>query len=75
VYLIDFDRARLRRRRAPSPDALLGGAAPRKSPGLWADANLARLRRSLDALEDRRATRRFDDTQWQCLLTAWFQPQ
>jgi 3-deoxy-D-manno-octulosonic acid kinase len=58
VFLIDFDRARLRRR-----------------PGIWRDANLARLRRSLDALEDRRATPRFDDTQWQVLLTAWFQAQ
>lgn len=55
IFLIDFDRARLRRR-----------------AGLWRDANLARLRRSLDALEDRRGARRFDDTQWQCLLTAWF---
>jgi 3-deoxy-D-manno-octulosonic acid kinase len=56
VFLIDFDRARLRR-----------------TPGLWRDANLARLRRSLDALEDGRVVRRFDDTHWQCLLTAWFQ--
>ncbi len=56
VFLIDFDKARLRAR-----------------PGIWRDANLARLRRSLDALEDRRATPRFDDTQWQVLLTAWFQ--
>jgi len=44
----------------------------RREPGLWRDANLARLRRSLDALEDRRSQRRFDDTQWQCLLAAWF---
>ncbi len=57
VFLIDFDKARRRRR-----------------PGIWRDANLARLRRSLDALEDARRTRRFDDTQWQVLLTAWFQP-
>jgi 3-deoxy-D-manno-octulosonic acid kinase len=56
VFLIDFDKARLRRK-----------------AGLWRDANLARLRRSLDALEDGRATPRFDETQWQCLLTAWFQ--
>jgi 3-deoxy-D-manno-octulosonic acid kinase len=47
--------------------------ARRRRPGLWRDANLARLRRSLDALEDGRAQRRFDDTQWQCLLAAWFQ--
>ena len=44
----------------------------RRKPGLWRDANLARLRRSLDALEDRRSTRQFDDAQWQCLLAAWF---
>jgi 3-deoxy-D-manno-octulosonic acid kinase len=44
----------------------------RRRPGLWRDANLARLRRSLDALEDGRSERRFDDTQWQCLLAAWF---
>lgn len=46
--------------------------ARRRKPGLWRDANLARLRRSLDALEDGRAERRFDDTQWQCVLAAWF---
>jgi 3-deoxy-D-manno-octulosonic acid kinase len=55
VFLVDFDKARLRER-----------------PGIWRDANLARLRRSLDALEDGRATRRFDDTQWQVLLAAWW---
>jgi hypothetical protein len=38
---------------------------------LWRDANLARLRRSLDALEDARGTRRFGETEWQCLLAAW----
>ena len=27
---------------------------------------------SLDALEDGHATPRFDEAQWQCLLTAWF---
>jgi len=42
----------------------------RRSPGLWCDANLARLRRSLDKLEDSRAQRRFDDAQWHCLLSA-----
>lgn len=42
----------------------------RRSPGLWRDANLARLRRSLDKLEDGREQRRFDDAQWQCLLSA-----
>jgi 3-deoxy-D-manno-octulosonic acid kinase len=44
----------------------------RRNPGLWRDANLARLRRSLDALEDRRSERRFGDAEWQCLLAAWF---
>jgi 3-deoxy-D-manno-octulosonic acid kinase len=44
----------------------------RRSSGMWRDANLARLRRSLDALEDGRGERRFDDTQWQCVLAAWF---
>ncbi|MEO8306725.1 MAG: 3-deoxy-D-manno-octulosonic acid kinase [Pseudomonadota bacterium] len=42
----------------------------RRTPGLWVDANLARLRRSLDKLEDPRPQRRFDDAQWQCLLAA-----
>jgi 3-deoxy-D-manno-octulosonic acid kinase len=42
----------------------------RRGPGLWRDANLARLRRSLDKLEDRRSQRRFDDAQWHCLLSA-----
>lgn len=44
----------------------------RRAPGLWRDANLARLRRSLDKLEDTRRQRRFDDAQWQCLLAAYF---
>lgn len=44
----------------------------RRAPGLWRDANLARLRRSLDKLEDGRSQRRFDDAQWQCLLAAYF---
>jgi 3-deoxy-D-manno-octulosonic acid kinase len=42
----------------------------RRKPGLWRDANLARLRRSLDKLEDARPQRRFDDAQWYCLLSA-----
>lgn len=59
IFLIDFDKARLRH-----------------AAGIWRDANLARLRRSLDALEDARpAARRFDETQWQVLLTAWFETQ
>jgi 3-deoxy-D-manno-octulosonic acid kinase len=53
VFLIDFDRSRLRK------------------PGLWRDANLARLHRSLTKLDDARPQRRFDETQWQCLLAAW----
>jgi 3-deoxy-D-manno-octulosonic acid kinase len=44
----------------------------RRAPGLWSDANLARLRRSLDKLEDHRSQRRFDEAQWQCLLAAYF---
>jgi 3-deoxy-D-manno-octulosonic acid kinase len=44
----------------------------RRSPDLWRDANLARLRRSLDKLEDARPQRRFDEAQWHCLLAAWF---
>jgi 3-deoxy-D-manno-octulosonic acid kinase len=44
----------------------------RRAPGLWRDANLARLRRSLDKLEDARTERRFEETQWQCLLAAYF---
>jgi hypothetical protein len=43
----------------------------RRGPGLWRDANLARLRRSLDGLEDQRGDRRFGDAEWQCLLAAW----
>jgi 3-deoxy-D-manno-octulosonic acid kinase len=44
----------------------------RRPPGLWRDANLARLRRSLDKLEDTRVQRRFDEAQWHCLLAAYF---
>jgi 3-deoxy-D-manno-octulosonic acid kinase len=43
----------------------------RRSPGLWRDANLTRLLRSLEKLEDQRTTPRFDAAQWQCLLSAW----
>lgn len=53
VFLIDFDRGRLR------------------GPGLWRDANLARLYRSLEKLDDIRGQRRLDEAQWQCLLAAW----
>jgi 3-deoxy-D-manno-octulosonic acid kinase len=43
----------------------------RRRPGLWRDANLARLRRSLDALDDSWRERRCGDAEWQCLLSAW----
>jgi 3-deoxy-D-manno-octulosonic acid kinase len=46
-------------------------ASRRRKPGLWRDANLARLRRSLDALDDERRERRCGDAEWQCLLAAW----
>lgn len=42
-----------------------------RNPGLWRDANLARLHRSLAKLDDGRAAPRFDAAQWQCLLAAW----
>jgi 3-deoxy-D-manno-octulosonic acid kinase len=54
VFLVDFDRAGMRRKQ-----------------GLWRDANLARLRRSLDAQGDRPGAHRIGDTEWQCLLAAW----
>ena len=46
------------------------GASVRK-PGLWRDANLVRLRRSLEKLNDGPAAGRFDEPQWHCLLTAY----
>jgi hypothetical protein len=39
---------------------------------MWSDANLARLRRSLDKLEDGQEEPRFNDAQWHCLLAAYF---
>lgn len=42
-----------------------------RHPGLWRDANLARLHRSLCKLDDTRVAPRFDAAQWQCLLAAW----
>jgi 3-deoxy-D-manno-octulosonic acid kinase len=42
-----------------------------RGPGLWRDANLARLHRSLEKLDDARTQRRLDEAQWQCLLAAW----
>jgi 3-deoxy-D-manno-octulosonic acid kinase len=47
------------------------GASVRRPGGLWADANLVRLRRSLEKLNDGPAAGRFDDAQWHCLLTAY----
>jgi 3-deoxy-D-manno-octulosonic acid kinase len=62
-------------------NVMLGGAdevflidfdrGTRRSQGLWRDANLTRLLRSLEKLEDRRRQPRFDAAQWQCLLSAW----
>jgi 3-deoxy-D-manno-octulosonic acid kinase len=46
-------------------------AGLRSKLGLWRDANIARLRRSLDALEDTSGVRRCGDIEWQCLLAAW----
>lgn len=42
-----------------------------RKPGLWQDANLARLLRSLEKLDDSRSERRMDMAQWQCLLAAY----
>ncbi|GMU69135.1 MAG: hypothetical protein AMXMBFR37_14670 [Steroidobacteraceae bacterium] len=53
VYLIDFDRASLRR------------------PGLWRDANLVRLRRSLDKLTDVLPPGRVTETDWHSLLAGY----
>ncbi|HEV7632052.1 MAG TPA: 3-deoxy-D-manno-octulosonic acid kinase [Steroidobacteraceae bacterium] len=39
--------------------------------GLWRDANLVRLRRSLEKLNDQHGDQRFDDLQWHCLLSAY----
>lgn len=52
VFLIDFDRGRLRR------------------PGLWRDANLVRLRRSLEKVGARQG-QGFDEVPWHCLLSAY----
>jgi 3-deoxy-D-manno-octulosonic acid kinase len=46
------------------------GASVRR-PGIWRDANLVRLRRSLEKLNDGPAAGRFDDPQWFCLLSAY----
>lgn len=56
VWLIDFDRAQLRR------------------PGLWCDANLVRLRRSIEKIVDRLPAERFSDADWATMLNAYFAP-
>lgn len=45
--------------------------ARQRLPGLWRDANLTRLLRSLEKLDDARPVRRVDSAQWQCLLSAY----
>jgi len=55
VYLIDFDRCRLR-----------GG-------GLWRDANLVRLRRSLEKIAWGLPPERFTESDWQGLLDGYRQ--
>lgn len=42
-----------------------------RAAGLWRDANLVRLRRSLEKLNDQHGGRRFDELQWHCLLSAY----
>jgi 3-deoxy-D-manno-octulosonic acid kinase len=55
IYLIDFDRARLRARR-----------------GLWCDANLVRLRRSLLKVTRELPVDRFSETDWHSLLAGYW---
>jgi 3-deoxy-D-manno-octulosonic acid kinase len=55
VYLIDFDRCRLR------------------SPGLWRDANLVRLRRSLEKVTWSLPKERFGESDWHGLLDGYRQ--
>ena len=55
VYLIDFDRAQLRR------------------PGLWRDANLVRLRRSLEKVTWALPSERFGEADWHGLLDGYRQ--
>jgi 3-deoxy-D-manno-octulosonic acid kinase len=43
----------------------------RRRQGLWCDANLVTLRRSLESLDARRPAQRFDEAQWHCLLSAY----
>lgn len=42
-----------------------------RSPGLWRDGNLVRLRRSLEKINDQLGGQHFDDMQWHCLLSAY----
>ncbi len=44
-----------------------------RSPGLWRDANLVRLRRSLLKVADRLPAGRFSETDWQSLLAGYAQ--
>jgi 3-deoxy-D-manno-octulosonic acid kinase len=55
VWLVDFDRGRLRR------------------PGLWCDANLVRLLRSLQKITDPLPGLHFDDGDWRALTEAYFE--
>ena len=45
-----------------------------RSPGLWRDANLVRLRRSLEKIDAGLPQAQFDDMQWHCLLSAYASP-
>ena len=54
LFLIDFDRGRLR---PPDPK--------------WQQANLARLRRSLDKLQARAPQYYFSEADWQALIEAY----
>jgi 3-deoxy-D-manno-octulosonic acid kinase len=42
-----------------------------KPPGLWEDANLVRLRRSLEKVTERLPRERFDEPDWQSLLDGY----
>jgi len=54
VWLVDFDRARLRK------------------PGLWCDANLVRLRRSIEKITDSIQAEHFSEADWASLLNGYF---
>ena len=53
VYLVDFDRCRLR------------------APGMWRDANLVRLRRSLEKVTWGLPAERFGESDWHALLDGY----